>query len=331
MTNKEPIIIAMVSDNNYAQHTAVTIASIIKNKSKNDFIRIHVISDGIYERNKTRISSLVQNNKQIELIFNNFNYELPKNICSRGRFPKNVYYRLYFGKIFSEYKKILYLDSDVIVLTSLSGLYGLNLDKNEYIAGVIAREFEYANQRLGLPLKNKYINSGVVLFNLDYWRKNKLFEKYIKYVKNNNPYFPNQDTTNFICYKKIKTVSPKWNAQIFSETRKLPETYSGLFKAINNPYIIHFLTREKPWHPYTKSYPDKHYYFDYLKLTPWSLYKFKYLFARYVFYFKWSKNIKILRIFFINIIREFRGVYYVFGAQIIGKYDKVWKESAKKK
>jgi len=215
---------------------------------------------------------------------------------------------------------------------------GLQKEKNcstylepNFIAAVTAREFELGNGRVGLPPSNGYVNSGVVLFNLDMWRKHKLFEKCIRYARTMRPYSPNQDTLNAVCYGKIKSLSPVWNAQIFKDTRILPETYRGFFDALNAPGILHFLTQEKPWHPHVKRFPEVRRYFDYLKFTPWKNYVYAYWFQRLIFYFDWTAKRKTIRIFGIPVLNTFRGKGYVFGIPAFGEYDAHWKTNTPSK
>ncbi len=322
--NKDKIIIAMFFDNSYAMHTGVAIASILKNAGKNDEIKIHLISNDLTQENKNKIIKLAKFNSNSEIIFNKINNNLFKETYVRSRFSNNVYHRLYLGKMFPKYDKVLYLDSDLIVKSSLQSLYDTKLGPNDYIAGVRARESVLQNKILGFNTDNIYVNAGVLLFNLKAWRIHNLFEKCIKYAKENKPYLLDQDTINIICHGKIKRLNPKWNAHVFAETRKLPEPFKGFIAALNNPYIIHFVTREKPWHPQTPWFKEIRYYFDYLKFTPWKNYVFDYLFKRYIFQFNWSLNAKTLRVFSVPVIRVFRDKWFLFGIPAFGKTEKFW-------
>lgn len=69
---------------------------------------------------------------------------------------------------------------------------------------------EYFNQatyeRLTYPTTFPSINSGVILFNLDYWRKNSTADKCLSYISHNRNkvIFHDQDTINAVLYKEIK-------------------------------------------------------------------------------------------------------------------------------
>ena len=127
---KSPIIIVMVSDNEYAQHTAVAIASILVNAAADDIIKIHIISDNMSGRNKSRIAAVAGLNKNAEICFNEIDSSLFKNAYVRGRFPVNVYWRLYLAQMFPGYRRMLYLDSDTITLASLRGLFDTDMGNN---------------------------------------------------------------------------------------------------------------------------------------------------------------------------------------------------------
>jgi lipopolysaccharide biosynthesis glycosyltransferase len=240
----------------------------------------------------------------------------------------NVYYRFYFPKLFARYDKIIYLDSDTVVLKSLRTLWNTEIS-GKFVAGVQAREFVFANRRLGLPPKNKYINAGVMLLNLKEWRKNGLSKKCLEYTRAHKPYGQDQDTLNILCLDKIKIIDPRWNAQVFSNSRKIAETFPRFFESLDTPYIIHFLTQQKPWHPHAPRFDKTHYYFDYLKLTPWKKSLYSYWFQRIILQIHFSSSLKIIRFFYIPILKTFREQIYFLGIPLTKNYDPHWKTDKK--
>ena len=86
------------------------------------------------------------------------------------RFPKEMYYRIFAAKYLPEdVDRVLYLDPDIIVNGSLLELYEMPLGDNFFAAsshnGIMMRLFNGA--RLGLKRGCPYVNSGVLLINLE--------------------------------------------------------------------------------------------------------------------------------------------------------------------
>ena len=98
-----------------------------------------------------------------------------------------------------------------------------------------------------------YINAGVLLINLDAWRKNDLFTKLVEFTLQNAKKIAigDQDVINQVCFGKIKQLDYKWNVQD-SFYRTEPERAANpnceqIIKAAENPAIIHYTQAKKPW------------------------------------------------------------------------------------
>ncbi|MBR3627657.1 MAG: hypothetical protein IKN42_02280 [Elusimicrobia bacterium] len=150
-------------------------------------------------------------------------------------------FKFFLGNIFKNLDKILYLDCDLVVLTSLKELFSENID-NYYLAGAdnIGHYFLYKDR--GYFVSSFYINSGVMLINLDLWRKDNLAEKFItiKEKNINNFIFVDQDVINLCCENKIKPLDLSWNMHTgFFKNISFHPRKNDIKKAISNPKIIH--------------------------------------------------------------------------------------------
>jgi lipopolysaccharide biosynthesis glycosyltransferase len=81
-----------------------------------------------------------------------------------------IYCRL-FAAFFlpDQVKRVLYLDADTIVINSLEELYHMDLQGNYFLACIHIRKVLIKINRIQLGIKKKYpyINSGVMLMNLE--------------------------------------------------------------------------------------------------------------------------------------------------------------------
>ena len=113
---------------------------------------------------------------------------------------------------------------------------------------------------------SRYFNSGVLLMNLDYWRKHNVAQQLIDYLRQypERCWFPDQDALNAVLEGKVKFMDYRYNMQgeMLSHRCYLKlsaQKWNALDAAVNHPSIIHFTDINKPWykesrHPYRMEY-----------------------------------------------------------------------------
>lgn len=165
---------------------------------------------------KIHIYAIIEDNKLEELDYVTYiNIKKYPKICNNYA-NKNTpwtyisFARCYLPEILPDIDKILYLDLDIWVEKDISELW--NIDITDYaIAAVVdinARNFHLPY----IPNVNVYINSGVLLMNLEYMRKHNMVEQFHELLNTWLLSFPDQDTLNRVCYGAIKFLSHKWNS-----------------------------------------------------------------------------------------------------------------------
>ncbi|MBR3264193.1 glycosyltransferase family 8 protein [Candidatus Saccharibacteria bacterium] len=163
----------------------------------------------------------------------------PATANSRTYFTPYCMLRLYADELPDFPDKILYLDTDVVCMGDPSAFYGLNMEKYE-MAGVLDR---YGSHIYRLPFCRKhYINSGVLLLNLQKIRETGLFRRARKACKRFPMVMPDQSALNF-CSKYKKILPVKYNDQ--KEIRKdtVFRHFSNTFQFF--PYFK--VIKIKPW------------------------------------------------------------------------------------
>lgn len=110
--------------------------------------------------------------------------------------------RCWLPQILSE-DKVLYLDIDTLVLGNLDDLWNMDISNYAIAAWPEDRDKELIMDWCWPPRehmqKSKYINSGVVLFNLKFIREHKIDEKWFSILKNMKLPLPDQDAINLAC------------------------------------------------------------------------------------------------------------------------------------
>ena len=238
-------------DENIIDGLLISITSLLKNN--NDILNIYVLTINIKNEkyNITGISDaeigfldkkVKQKNiknfvKKID-ITEIFKDEIPEKNMST-RFTPCCMLRLYADKIEELPNKILYLDNDVIARQDISELYNQNIDNYE-IAGVLDfyGKWFFKNN----IFKFDYINSGVLLLNLEKIKQTKLFEKCRKKCREEQIFMPDQSSINKLATSK-KILNRKFNEQRKLQNETVLQHFTISFRLL--PWF-HSLT-VKPW------------------------------------------------------------------------------------
>jgi len=252
-------IIFLAANGNYTQHVAVTIQSAIENNKDRD-MEFHLIYSGL-----NRVEELVKN-------ANKNNYKLYLHEVEETDFEGypisnhisySTYYRFLIPKYVDEtVEKVLYLDSDLLVVGSLRELLDLDLEENYIAAGSDLYCEEIGKVVLGMPAYYNYFNAGVMMLNIKQIRKDDIFNKAVKFMLDNldKIKWHDQDALNAVVDNKIVLLNEKWNLN------------SYYFNVENVDYkecdcrIVHFTGPLKPWDKQLV-HPMKHYYYKYLENT----------------------------------------------------------------
>ncbi len=254
-------------DSAYAEQLAVSVASILKNADVDDNINFYILDGGLTEKDKAEIESLKNiKNFNIEYIaINNKDFSNLPLLKEKDDSHKDyhvtlpTYYRFKLAEFLPSLKRVLYFDCDVIVRTSLKELY--NIDLADF-AAAMALDAESEKECQRLNLKN-YYNAGVMLINLEYWRKNNVEQKLYEFAAKNQDIilWQDQDIINSVLAENIKKLDNSWNYQYF-----LYENIDN--NILGNCHIFHLSGRFKPWLlPFEHTIYDNYYY--YLSFTPW--------------------------------------------------------------
>jgi len=267
------------SNDKYAQHMGVMIYSLLANCKNPEKIKIFVVDGGISEDNKNKIKKVTSKFKA-ELKFLSPEIDLT-GIRVYKHFGIETYYRFFlFDKC--NFEKILYLDSDLIVEGDISEIFKIDFAENIIFAVKDPGAYEDKKRLLDIPVKNLYFNAGVLYVDCNKWKKEKISEKSIGYMKKNPDRieYADQDALNHILIEKWKELDPSWNVITRVYYKKyLPWMKISDYKkeeldlVAKNPKILHFAGIVKPWFLLDR-HSKKGRYIFYLQKTPWRNYKF---------------------------------------------------------
>jgi lipopolysaccharide biosynthesis glycosyltransferase len=263
-------------DGKFWQHLAVSIASLLESNRHSTF-RIFVVSAS--EMDAAEVAKL---RSMIEAKGSSLKIIVYSEAASYQYLPTHSHltFSIYLRLFMTEYldpslDKVLYLDSDIIICSDIRELWSLPLGY-AYIGA--AREPYNRRQRepLGFSRNDLYINSGVMLVNLERWRADRVLPRLLDFAQKNQEiiHSGDQDTINSVFRGRIYDIGYQWNWQALfprfspAELGLDRETFSALRRT---PKLVHFTSPYKPWfYRWQPHYKDM--YYKYLALTPWAGY-----------------------------------------------------------
>lgn len=271
------IRIVSACDDNYVQHLAVMLCSLLENTQKQSQIDINIIDGGILEENKAKLDNFIYQKYHLNVNYLTIDARIYQDFPISYHFTHTIYYRISIPLLFEHnVDKVLYLDSDIVIKDDVSKLWDIDLN-NYFLAAVESPSFGDRYSDLNMPEDSKYFNSGVLLINLEMWRKHNITETTIKFIQNHQDkiIWWDQDSLNSVLCNRWLLLPLRWNQQAYFFEKDQYQKNShrpDFLEAVENPAIIHFSSFHKPWE-YINKHPYKYEYFDYLKLTPWKDFK----------------------------------------------------------
>ena len=247
--------IVMYSDDENTPFMYTSIISILEYGDQNTYYTFYLLVPNNFSKNNENIILELYNKYKCFIHFIYMREILGKPLIETSNSTTSQYSYLLIGELLPKnIEKCIFLDVNTCVNKDLSELFNIDM-KDNYIAGVISPEY-YFNQehnckRLNLSSIKQYVNSGVLLLNLKYIRNENLTLKFIE-LSHLNSNFTAQDILNVVCYGKIITLPPKYNALVLRFIKNNPiliDLYKeeNIFEAIDEPYIINYYEKKKPW------------------------------------------------------------------------------------
>jgi len=269
MDQNIPIIVC-TSDNHYAMPLAVMLRSLSDRLTSYPTAAVYVLDGGISAWNRRKIQKSIRlPNLDIHWISPPVDrlegvpvFEHPATLCT--------YYRLLIPSLLPDsVDKVIFLDTDMVVLTDIGALW------NEPVAEVLLMAVEEPNREnpaaiahregLGMQPDSKYFNAGVMVINLELWRTEHIAEKALDYIKRKREVvrWYDQDGMNAVLESRWKELDNRWNWRVDPG-----EAGGGVQACEGHARIVHYASAVKPWHFYAK-HPDCRIFFEYLDRTVW--------------------------------------------------------------
>ncbi len=232
------MIIAMACTKNWYYYLAVDLYSLLKNNKNVEKIYLLLETDNIKEVPKLEE---IKNKYNVVMEIINFN-EIFDSLVEKGNVNRDTIFsnfcfaRLALPSLVKE-DKVIYFDTDAIVLQDIFHLWRINVDEY-YVAGCrdygIIRDGTY--ERLGI--NGKYINSGMMILNLKKIREDNIQEKWFEIINNNQLKYPDQDALNLVCQNQELYLPSMYN-YVWNVTKEI--------KCLEYIKVMHYAGAKIQW------------------------------------------------------------------------------------
>lgn len=251
----DEVYIVLACNNNYVPYLAVTIQSIIDTASKKRKYNVNILHSKITEENCNKVCNMATSNVNIRFI-NVAKKIADKNLYTKHHISEETYYRALIPELFPKVKKVAYIDCDLVVVKDIAELY--DVDISQYTIGAVKNfcnqlMVDYIGSEIEIPY-TEYFNAGVLLLNLDEFRKRNVADKFFELAQGEKRYnLMDQDMLNILCNKSVFYLDSRWNVSwqhVFKRENEfaLLEQYKEEYARITkDPYIVHYTTEKKAW------------------------------------------------------------------------------------
>lgn len=271
------------SDDNYSWLMGISMVSLFENNRECKEINVYLFGDKIKPENEEKLyQAAKQYDRKLEIIDVN-QLILPEKLYS-GRYPKSAFSRLFaFDLLPKDIDRVLYLDCDIIVDGSIEELYNHEME-DKIIWAVKDCVSKAYKQKIGIKGDDVYINTGVMMMNLEKMRKFPMEERITDFVSKYAGVmdYADQEIINGIFQGEFGILPPQWNVMTqfnqysYSQLRWIrhPHHYYSAAEieyAKRHARLFHYTTcmlNVRPWFGNSRL-NNAHVFNRYLRISPW--------------------------------------------------------------
>lgn len=255
------------ADGNYFLQAQVLLLSLVRTQKERT--RLVVFGNGWSDKELRRLHSLASDFVTVEV--RPVDADRFSGIKLASKFPLATAYNILAPHYLLEDHGIaLYIDADVVVTEDLGELFDMPMEHavgavlDAHIGWVSSPSMWRPWREEGMDPLTPYLNTGVMLIDLDAWRRDNLTERIVGVLSLYELPCVDQDAINIVLRGAFDKLPPRYNLMPYHYLRTFRyvdavETDGAIADAITRPAIVHFHRSflGKPWtygaiHPATK-------------------------------------------------------------------------------
>jgi lipopolysaccharide biosynthesis glycosyltransferase len=286
-TTSDPLAVIVATDEEYGLPTATMAASLAASADPGRVIDLYVSNGGLTTSTAERLrrSLLVTAGRARERgvdfrpVLLSPDVSTVDGLKTHAHISSSAYLRLLIPDLLPlDVKRALYLDVDVIVRRDVGELFQLDLDGAPAAAApnvtksTIGANMAHHVER-ELDPNATYVNSGVMLLDLDQWRDDQIGKAVLDDLRMHQHLyqFHDQCGLNAVLQNRWAPLPVEWNVQVGSPVVQAAPP------ALSDVPLLHFTSNRKPWHThYLTAFRERSTYssyrklwFDYSRISGW--------------------------------------------------------------
>jgi lipopolysaccharide biosynthesis glycosyltransferase len=291
------IVVVSASDDGYAMPLAVTIRSVLNHLGSDRRLHLYLLDGGLSEQTKLRLLQS-WNDPRLSVHWVRPDMEQVRDLMVSYQVNSVTYLRLLMPAVLPIHvSRVIYLDADMLVRRDLGDLWdeaqgdhallaapdiaapcldaAAALPRFEQCREHLAAHTPIMNYReLGLPGDAPYFNGGLLVANIERWRRENLSQRMLNCLREHRQHvlWWDQYALNVVLAGKWRALDPRWNQGahmfVYPNWRKSPFDRQTFYDLRRNPWVVHFCSPSKPWH-YFCHHPFTRDFFRCLDQTEW--------------------------------------------------------------
>lgn len=231
----------------------MTATSVLES-CKDTSVAVHIITDGIKDRDK-ELFGILAKTYGASIDITTIPAPILENLAhNQGRWPRSICFRLLAPDLLpDEINRIIYLDCDIIVNTDIGDIWDHPLNGKAAAAVPDINNYILPHRRR-LHISSQYFNSGVMLMDIARCKAIDLTSRCLQIISTTSLDYPDQDALNMALEGEVVYLPQKWNlVDGYLQTRyykRLPSKIKKLVHAAmtgKRNAIIHYTGLYKPW------------------------------------------------------------------------------------
>ena len=300
VSTASPIVLC-AADENYVKPLAVTLHSAASHLAVGNELQVVLLDGGISESSWVGLrETLIDLPITVQVIRPDLTQV--SDLMTSHHISHAAYLRLLAAQLLPDYvDKVIYLDSDLLVLDDVTELWQIELgeaycaavvdiacpfiDATEHFAAVGGTEADFESvpyvaaitpipnwKQLGIDGGGRYFNSGVMVMNLRRWREDDISRKLFDCLRDNREHVWcwDQYALNVVFSGNWKPLDPRWNQGThvyeYPSENVCPIDTEQFIAMRDRPAIVHYTTEYKPW-LHRQFHPQRDLFFQHLDQT----------------------------------------------------------------
>ena len=278
------MIIATGADDRFAMPMAVALCSALAHTTERA-VTILIVDGGVAPENRRRVEGTITGTSTAATVeWIDADRRSLDGLGVTPSFSQAAYLRLLVPDLLHDRTdRVIYLDSDLVVLRDLSDLW--RADLCEHVALAVP-DYSYPNLAhvdwAGTTYYDSdpdrpYCNTGVVVMNLPRWRERHISERAIEYMQRHPRWvrWADQDGINAVIGNGWGVLDDRWNVMLAGinsygrrSIRSLSERRNAQRQLLQHPWVLHYTGPIKPWRFPHKTESTRR-FFEQLQRTGW--------------------------------------------------------------